>query len=259
MWVAVTRDVVTVAGPDARPYLHGQVSQDVASMAAGDTRWTLVLAPNGKVDVLARIRCVDDERFELDTEQGFGAALHERLSRFRIRVKADLELSTAELHANCDSSARTSVSTADGSLGPGGAQESRAYIGWWDQGLWRDDPPEGAAAGTADDYEAARVAAGWPAMGSEIVPGERIPAEVAVAPVAVNLTKGCYPGQELVERMDSRGSQAPRQLRILPVDVGAKPGDVIDDVVLTSVAGGKALGYVKRGAAVGMPPGPNSS
>ena len=90
-------------------------------------------------------------------------------------------------------------------------------------------------------------------MGSEIVPGERIPGEIAVLPVAVNLRKGCYPGQELVERMDSRGSEAPRQLRIVPVEDGAQPG-----VELTSVAGDLALAYVKRGVAAGEVPGPTS-
>lgn len=248
VWVAVPRDVVTVVGPDSRTYLHGQLSQDVASMAAGGSRWTLVLSPNGKVDVLARILCVDDERFELDTEQGFGEALHDRLNRFRIRVKAELTLDQRSMVALLGSA--------------GEVASDVGCVGWWNDGGWMlddDNPPDDLAAGTLDDYETARVAAGWPAMGSEIVPGERIPAEVAVAPVAVSYTKGCYPGQELVERMYSRGSQAPRQLRILAVDEGAKPGDVIDDVVLTSVAGGKALGYVKRGAAVGVPPGPNSS
>ena len=128
--------------------------------------------------------------------------------------------------------------------------------------------PAGASVtGTFDDYERARIGAGWPAMGTEIVPGERIPAEVAVVPVAVNFTKGCYPGQELVERMDSRGSQAPRQLRIVDVGDGAKPGDPVADPddpagapvgEITSVAGDKALAYVKRGAAVGDVPGPTS-
>jgi hypothetical protein len=104
-------------------------------------------------------------------------------------------------------------------------------------------------------------------MGTEIVPGERIPAEVGIVNAAVSLTKGCYPGQELVERMDSRGSQAPNQLRILDVGDDAQPGDPITDPadpdgkpvgVLTSVAGGKALGYVRRGSTVGdVPGGPN--
>ena len=52
--------------------------------------------------------------------------------------------------------------------------------------------------------------------------------------------------------MDSRGASAPRQLRVLDVADGAAPGDpiVVDGVEvgrLTSVAGNRALGYVKRG------------
>ena len=98
-------------------------------------------------------------------------------------------------------------------------------------------------------------------MGSEIVPGETIPAVTGVVGLAVSFTKGCYPGQELVERMDSRGADAPRTLRILDVD-GAEVGDeVLDaagDVVgsITSVApgGDHALALVKRGHDVGRRP-----
>jgi len=91
-----------------------------------------------------------------------------------------------------------------------------------------------------DADTARRVAAGWPAMGREIVPGEVIPAETGIVPLTVDFRKGCYPGQELVERMDSRGATAPRQLRVLPVD------EVPEGLVPTSVAGGLALVYVPR-------------
>ncbi len=74
---------------------------------------------------------------------------------------------------------------------------------------------------------AARVAAGWPAMGAEVVAGERLAAEIGLVAVAVNLRKGCYPGQELVERMDSRGAQAPRRLCQLEVGPDAQVGDPI--------------------------------
>lgn len=90
------------------------------------------------------------------------------------------------------------------------------------------------------DHEVARVAAGWPAMGREIVPGEVIPAETGIVDATVNFRKGCYPGQELVERMDSRGATAPRQLRVVPI------GSVPPGLVPTSVAGGLALVYVPR-------------
>jgi len=112
-----------------------------------------------------------------------------------------------------------------------------------------------------DEHEAARVAAGWPRLGFEIVPGQTIPAVTGVVPVAVSLTKGCYPGQELVERMDSRGADAPMSLRIVDVPAGAAGGDplVVDGVevgTITSVspAGGLALAMVRRGHDVGRVP-----
>lgn len=114
-----------------------------------------------------------------------------------------------------------------------------------------------AVAVRSDEHERARVEAGWPAMGAEIVPGENIPAETGVTPLAVNFRKGCYPGQELVERMDSRGASAPRSLRRLAVADAAAPGDPVFDAdgaevgVLTSVHGNAALAYVKRASDVG--------
>ena len=112
------------------------------------------------------------------------------------------------------------------------------------------------------EHEAARIAAGWPRLGFEIVPGETIPAVTGVAAVAVSFTKGCYPGQELVERMDSRGADAPRSLRIVEVAPGAAVGDPVladdgtDVGVLTSVSptGGLAIALVKRGHDIGHPP-----
>jgi folate-binding protein YgfZ len=205
------RDEVTVAGPDALSYLQGQVSQDLLPMDVGEERWTFLLAPNGRVEVLARIRRTADDTFVFDTDPGFGEQLAARLARFRIRVKVDI----------------------------GDVVASTAHTPF------------------ADD--AARVEAGWPAMGREIVPGETIPAETGVAEVAVNFKKGCYPGQELVERMDSRGADAPRRLRILEVAEGAAAGDAIEHDgqqvgVLTTVVDGRALGYVKRGVELGAAP-----
>jgi tRNA-modifying protein YgfZ len=245
-WVEVPRDAVQVSGPDALDYLQGQVSQELRPLAVGASRWTLVLQPNGRVDVLARVWRTDDDTYVLDTDAGFGDELLGRINRFRIRVKAEVE----PVAWRC-----VAVRGTEGATVPEGA-----VVGWWD----RDhdlfgpspEPPEGVEAGSRAELEAARIEAGWPAMGAEIVPGEQIPGETGVVPVAVDFKKGCYPGQELVERMDSRGAEAPRRLCILNVADGSQPGDpVLDDGrevgVLTSVAGTRALGYVKRGVELG--------
>jgi tRNA-modifying protein YgfZ len=248
-WVAVARDAVQVSGPDALSYLQGQLSQELRPLAVGASRWTLLLQPNGRVDVLARVWRTADDTYVLDTDAGFGDELRARINRFRIRVKADVE----PLVWRC-----LAVRGTDTERVPDGA-----VVGWWerDYDLLGPDPqpPEGIDAGSSTDLAAARIEAGWPAMGAEIVPGEQIPGETGVVPVAVDFKKGCYPGQELVERMDSRGAEAPRRLRILTVAEGSQPGDPVVHAggevgSLTSVAGTRALGYVKRGVDLGDAP-----
>ena len=205
------RDVVVVEGSDAESYLHSQLSQGVTGMAAGEQRWTFVLQPTGKVEVLARLTRLDDTRFELDTDAGFGEVLLARLERFKIRVEATLTLEPATERAE-----------------------------------------------TAPVDEAARIEIGWPRMGAEIVPGETVPGGTGLTGLAVDFTKGCYPGQELVERMDSRAAAAPTSLRRLTVGEGTTVDDPIldgDDQVgiVTSVSGTTALGWVKRSSDLGEP------
>jgi folate-binding protein YgfZ len=202
------RDIVVVDGADALTYLHSQVSQDLRDQAVGESRWTFVLQPTGKIDALARVTRTAELRFELDTDAGQGEALLARLNRFKIRVAAETSLTEAE------------------------------------------SPEQDPA------VEQARIHAGWPRVGVDIVPGETIPGGTGLTGIAVNYTKGCYPGQELVERMDSRGADAPKSLRRLNVAKDAIAGAPIldgdDEVgVLTSVSGEIALGWVKRSSEIG--------
>jgi folate-binding protein YgfZ len=202
------RDTVVVEGPDALTYLQSQVSQDLLSLEVGAATWTLVLEPAGKISALARVTRTADDRFELDTDAGFGAALLQRLDRFKIRVDATTSLTEAA-----------------------------------------DEPQRN---------ELERIEFGWPAMGHELVPGETLTAGTGLARIAVSFTKGCYPGQELVERMDSRGAEAPRTLRRIDVPDGAAAGDPVLDGgqpvgEITTVVGRRALAWIKRSSGLGEP------
>ena len=106
------------------------------------------------------------------------------------------------------------------------------------------------ADGGDDDLEVARIEAGVPRAGAEIVDGV-IPAELGqwLIDASVSFTKGCYTGQELVARIDSRGGNVPRQLRglVLADDhVPSAGAEVLvgDDVVgtVTSAARSPGLG-----------------
>ena len=72
------RDAVRVSGPDARDFLQGQCSQDLAALAVGQSAWSWVLEPQGKVSALVRVTPVDDEVLILDTDGGFGDRLQAR-------------------------------------------------------------------------------------------------------------------------------------------------------------------------------------
>ena len=116
--------------------------------------------------------------------------------------------------------------------------------------------------------ELQRIRRGVPAMGAELTDSV-IPAEIGgwVIDASASFTKGCYVGQELVARVDSRGSNTPRNLGRLRVDGSAAVGDdvVVDGGTvgtITSVArvpddeggGTVALAYIGRKVA----PGPDA-
>lgn len=247
------RDVVTVTGPDAGTFLQGQVSQDVLALAVGGSSWSLLLDPSGKLVAWLRIRRVDDETYELDVDAGWAEAVMARLQRFKLRVKCDL----AELPERRMLSVRAAAGEtlpddvpAD-ALPPAGA--AVGVVGYDLVGV-DPTPPDGL---TIDDdaVEELRVAAGIPAMGREL-DDSTIPAEIGrwFVDDSVSWTKGCYTGQELVARLDSRGSNTPRRLRSIELTGPAAPGDAVTVEgaavgTLTSVFGDRALALIARAVA----------
>jgi tRNA-modifying protein YgfZ len=256
-WCDWPRDFVEVTGADAEAYLQSQLSQDIRELQVGAAVWSFLLQPNGKLDAMVRVTRVDDARFVLDVDSGFGAAVLVRLERFRIRVKVEME----PLAWRC-------VAVR----GPGASEQVRpgpTAGGWWVASWWADPtaldaigpapiPPDAVPEGDGARLEAARIEIGWPAAGFELT-DRTIPAELGpLLVLGVSFTKGCYPGQELVERMHSRGAVAPRLLRRVRCDGGvASPGDVIlvdaqEVGRITSSAGTNALALVARSIEPGV-------
>jgi folate-binding protein YgfZ len=99
-----------------------------------------------------------------------------------------------------------------------------------------------------------RIECGVPSMGAELTE-DTIPAEAGqwLIDASVSFTKGCYTGQELVARIDSRGGNVPRPLRGLLVDGEPAPVGttvLVDDKevgVVTSSARSPALGSIALG------------
>ncbi|MCB0972546.1 MAG: folate-binding protein YgfZ, partial [Acidimicrobiales bacterium] len=223
IWAPTTRDVVTVAGPEAEAYLQGQLSQDVAGLPVGESAATFVLDPQGKVAGWGRIHRVGEQAFEIDTDPGAGAAWEARLRRFLLRTKAEIALDEgvpAVAVRGLYSSPDLGVDVLP-AIGPG-------VIGFDAIGHGIDlvvaDLPSDAVEVDAAALEAHRIAAGVPRWGAEL-DDATIPATVGqwVIDVSVSFTKGCYTGQELVARIDSRGGNVPQRLVRLVLE-GPAPG-----------------------------------
>jgi tRNA-modifying protein YgfZ len=266
----IDRDVVRVAGPDAITYLQGQLSQDVAAMAPGDVAWSFVLQPTGKVGAWVRLVRTADDEVVLDLDGGHGDAVLTRLRRFLLRTKADVDPLDWRTLAVRGPGAEAVARAAAG--GAGASADLLVPAGW--PGIEGVDVlgpdvsvPEGADPVSAASFAAARIRAGVPAMGAELTEAT-IPAEVGqgIVDASVSFTKGCFTGQELVARIDSRGGNVPRRLRGLEVP-GPPPaagtpvvveGDEVGAVTSSARApggGAVALAFVKRGV---EPPAPAS-
>ena len=246
------RDVVRVCGPDAMTFLQGQLSQDVDALAVGTATWTFVLQPQGKVDGWARITRTANECFCLDTDAGHGDALEARLRRFAIRTDIDMERFEEPALAVRGHGAPRDDHLPDGVLrlpvvGPG--VEGYDLLG-------TSSPPEGVDDAAPEQYEAYRIAHGVPAAGAEL-DEDTIPAEVGqwIVDSSVSFTKGCFVGQELVARIDSRGGNVPRHLRVVvmdePADVGTPveadgPPSRLTSAVVSPVHGPIGLAYLGR-------------
>jgi folate-binding protein YgfZ len=239
---AIERDVVVVRGPDALSFLQGQLSQDVEQLAVGASAPSFLLQPTGKVDAWLRVARTADDEVVLDVEPGFGEAVQARLRRFLLRTKAELDPARWSGVALRGPGAVAAATAAD----PTG-RLTRAVTWPGVEGvdlLGSDGAPEvdlpEAAAGA---LEALRVEAGVPAMGAEVHEGT-IPAELGawVIEASVSFTKGCYTGQELVARMDSRGGNVPRPVRGLLLDGDASVGAAV-------LAGGSEVGRITSVAA----------
>ncbi len=266
----VGRDVVKVFGPDAEIYLQGQTSQDIATLAPGGSAWALVLQPQGKLDVFVRVSKVAPDEFLLDADAGMGAVLVARLNRFKLRTKVEIEPLAWRVTAVRGPARPGAGHTRGGSCGCGPVRMG------WPKRVRPNGPgpalplPDEATVVDVEAYEAALVEAGFPRHGREL-DDRTIPAEAGLVEAAVSFTKGCYTGQELVARIDSRGSNVPRRLRGLRLSGPAPTGSGLYSQAvegsqaadsskalgrLTSVAlsprlGWVALGYVGRAVEVG--------
>jgi folate-binding protein YgfZ len=242
------RGFVAVTGPDTFSFLQVLVSADLDPLADGDSVHSLLLAPQGKLDVDFRLLRVGPEEAWLDCAPGLGSQLAASLGRYRIRVDADV------VDRSSDLGMLTRVGADHLRAVPDGVHRIDTRWGFDLVGS-RDALPDVGPVVDPIAYEAWRIEQAIPVQPAD-VDAATIPQEAFLEQDAVSFTKGCFIGQELVCRIDTRGHVNRFLRRVTDIEgdwppVGAEI--VVDGKVvgaLTSVAPAAlptgALGYVRR-------------
>jgi folate-binding protein YgfZ len=239
------RGVVKVSGEDARSFLNGLVTTDVLLLRPGLGRFGALLTPQGKITVdflITEAPAGHGGGFLLDCPRALAQGLTDKLGFYKLRAKVAVENLS-------DSFGVLAAWDGEPAVKPdlAFADPRSAALGW------RILAPAELAQKVADligadlldssAYEAHRIAAGVPRGGLDFTYGDAFPHETNMDRLhGVDFDKGCYVGQEVVSRMQHRGTARTRTVRILLEDFSPEPGATI-------LAGDKVVGTLGSTAA----------
>ena len=211
------RGVVKVAGDGARTFLHGLVTADMLALKPGAARFCALLTPQGKIVadfMVTEAQAKDGGGFFLDAPRALCVLLVGKLNLYKLRARVMIEdlSETLGVLAAWDGggTTRQGLSFADPRLPALGI---RVLL-----------PPHLAGAAAAElgaslveasAYEAHRIGLGVPQGGSDFAYGDAFPHEADMDQLGgVDFDKGCYVGQEVVSRMEHRGTARTRAVPV---------------------------------------------
>jgi folate-binding protein YgfZ len=238
------RGVVKVSGVDARDFLNGLVTTDVTLLRPGLGRFGALLTPQGKIIadfLITEAPSGVSGGFLFDCPRALAQGLADKLGFYRLRAKVAVENLSDGLGV---------IAVWDGEPA---VKPDLAFDDPRDAALgWRILVPAELAQKTAgligadlvdsSAYDAHRIASGVPRGGLDFMYGDAFPHETNMDRLhGVDFDKGCYVGQEVVSRMQHRGTARTRTVRIL---IDGAPPEAGADVV----AGDKPLGTMGSSA-----------
>jgi folate-binding protein YgfZ len=219
-WIKPPSSVVLkVSGKDARRYLNNRLSNDLRNLAPGSVTAAAALTPQGKVEGLFTVFCDADDRFYLACDGGVRQAIFAALGRYIVADRVSIEDISSSADMIHVSGEREEISAELSSLGSdlvdyrlgvsplsalgcvlvvlSGSAETARVAEMWGEPI------------SQEQYHAQRFSGGFPQYPTE-VNEEVILTECKLAS-AVSFSKGCYVGQEVIERSDAIG-RLPRHL-----------------------------------------------
>ncbi len=228
------RGVVRVAGEEAKTFLDGLLTCDLDRVAPGRPRFGALLSPQGKILFDFIVFAAADGAFHLDCARAQAPDLAKRLGFYKLRARVAVEdlSGTTGVLAGWGDSPKLELNSALVADDP-----RLPALGWRAIISPQPSPIEGERA-----YHAHRIGLGVPESGKDFSFGDAFPHEALMDQLhGVDFDKGCYVGQEVVSRMQHRGTA---RTRIVPVvyleGVAAEPGADV-------TAGARSLGKTGSG------------
>jgi folate-binding protein YgfZ len=243
------RGVVKITGETARDFLNNLITTDTTRLQPGLGRFGALLTPQGKIMVdflITEAPAGHGGGFLIDCPKVLAQTLADKLGFYRLRAKVGIE--------------NLSASPLSNGLGVLAAWDGDAAL---EPDLTFTDPRNaklglrilvpaelapkaadliGAALVDSSAYEAHRIATGVPRGGLDFIYGDAFPHETNMDRLAgVDFDKGCYIGQEVVSRMQHRGTARTRTVRVLLDGPAPEAGSTI-------LAGDKSVGTMGSAA-----------
>ncbi|MGO8143837.1 folate-binding protein YgfZ [Rhizobium leguminosarum] len=237
------RSLLFVSGAEAQSFLQNLITTDIAALGADEARPGALLTPQGKI-LFDFMIWQDGEGYTIETDAGQRDGLLQRLTMYKLRAAVTLAPSTEE---GVTVSWSEDAEDSQGARGSQGARDSRfAKAGVT---LTRRAGRHGDGAEAL--YDALRIRHGIVASGSDFALQDAFPHDVLMDfNGGLSFRKGCYVGQEVVSRMQHRGTARRRVVTVsaatdLPgtgteITAAGKPVGT-----LGSVDGGNGLAIVR--------------
>jgi folate-binding protein YgfZ len=238
------RGVVKVSDEAARDFLNGLVTTDVGLIQPGLGRFGALLTPQGKITadfLITEAPPGHGGGFLIDCPRALAQTLADKLGFYKLRAKVVVENLS-------DSLGVLAVWDGDPGIKPDltFADPRSEKLGW------RILIPAELASKAASligaelvecaAYEAHRIACGAPRGGIDFIYGDAFPHETNMDRLhGVDFDKGCYVGQEVVSRMQHRGTARTRTVRLILEDSPPEAGVPV-------IAGDKPLGTMGSSA-----------
>ncbi len=210
------RGVVTVTGPDARTLLQGLITNDMELLDRQPALHAGLLSPQGKI-LFDFFVVPSPDGFCLETPRSKAAELADRLKMYKLRSKVEIADASPDY---------TVAAIWGGEYAPKGegnppiwfADPRLPELGYRELTTLRSDWALGGEtcdSATQDEYHAHRIGLGVPGGGRDYAFGDAFAHEALFDQLhGVSFEKGCYVGQEIVARMQNRGTA---RSRIVPV------------------------------------------